>query len=100
LEATLENRSEDPKAYNTLGIIYQNKASVLFDKRNLTRDNEMAAELNKQANDLLRKSMTNYEKAAELDPENPEYWKSLFQIYTTLGMDEKAAEAEKKAGMQ
>jgi tetratricopeptide (TPR) repeat protein len=66
----------------------------------MTRDNAKAAKLDKQAKDLLRKSMTNYEKAAELDPENPEYWRSLFQIYTTLGMDEKAAEAEKKAGMQ
>jgi tetratricopeptide (TPR) repeat protein len=100
LNAVLENRPDDPVAYNTLGIIYQNKAAVIFDKRNMTRDNAKAAKLDKQAKDLLRKSMTNYEKAAELDPENPEYWKSLFQIYTTLGMDEKAAEAEKKAGMQ
>jgi len=100
LNAVLENRPDDPVAYNTLGIIYQNKAAVIFDKRNMTRDNAKAAKLDKQAKDLLRKSMTNYEKAAELDPENPEYWRSLFQIYTTLGMDEKAAEAEKKAGMQ
>ncbi|MBN2730869.1 MAG: tetratricopeptide repeat protein [Balneolaceae bacterium] len=100
LNATVENRPDEPVAYNTLGIIYQNKAAVIFDQRNMTTDNQKAAELDKQAKALLKKAMTNYEKAAELDPDNQQYWRSLFQVYTALGMDEKAAEAEKKAGMQ
>ena len=44
--------------------------------------------------------MTNYEKAAELNPDDPKYWRSLYQVYVALGMDEKAKEAEKKAGME
>lgn len=100
LNATVENRPDEPVAYNTLGIIYQNKAAVIFDQRNMTTDNQKAAELDKQAKTLLKKAMTNYEKAAELDPDNQQYWRSLFQVYAALGMDEKAAEAEKKAGMQ
>lgn len=100
LNKTIENRPNDPIAYNTLGIIYQNKAAVIFDERNMTTDNQKAAELDKQAKDQLRNAMKNYEKAAEIDPENKEYWRSLFQVYTALGMDEKAAEAEAKAGMQ
>lgn len=100
LNATVENRPDEPVAYNTLGIIYQNKAAVIFDQRNMTTDNQKATELDKQAKNQLEKAMTNYEKAAELDPDNQQYWRSLFQVYTALGMDEKAAEAEKKAGMQ
>lgn len=100
LKKTVENRPNEPVAFNTLGIIYQNKAAVIFDERNMTSDNQKAAELDEQAKEQLRLAMINYEKAAELDPENQQYWRSLFQVYTALGMDEKAAEAEAKAGMQ
>ena len=99
LKTTIEYRPKDDKAYNTLGIIYQNKAKAIFDQRNRTTDNEKAAELDKQGRELLRESMKYYEKAAEIKPDNQEYWRSLFQIYTTLGMDKKAKEAMQKAGM-
>lgn len=100
LNQTLENRPNDEVAYNTLGIIYQNKAAVIFDQRNMTTDNQKAAELDKKAKAELRKAMENYEKAAEINPDNKAYWRSLFEVYTALGMDEKAAEAEAKAGMK
>lgn len=99
LKKTLEYRPNDAAAYNTLGIIYQNKAKAIFDKRNRTVDNQKAAELDKKGRELLREAMKYYEKAAEIKPDNKEYWRSLFQIYTTLGMDKKAQEAMKKAGM-
>lgn len=110
LQVALENQPENPEGkeaqidranlYNTLGVIYQNKAAVIFDQRNLTTNNELAAKLDKEAKGYLREAMNYYEKAAALDEGNPKYWRSLFQIYTALGMDEKAKEAEKKAGMQ
>lgn len=100
LNTVLEYRPNDDAAYNTLGIIYQNKAKALFDQRNQTTDNQKAAELDKQGQEFLKEAMQNYERAAEIDPNNQEYWKSLFSIYTALGMDEKAQEAMKKAGMQ
>lgn len=100
LNTVLEYRPDDDAAYNTLGIIYQNKAKAVFDRRNQTTDNEEAAELDEQGQGFLEEAMGNYERAAEIDPDNQEYWKSLFSIYTALGMDEKAQEAMEKAGMQ
>lgn len=100
LNTVLEYRPNDDAAYNTLGIIYQNKAKALFDQRNQTTDNQEAAELDKQGQEFLKESMRNYERAAQIDPNNQDYWKSLFSIYTALGMDEKAQEAMEKAGMQ
>ncbi|MGK7369630.1 MAG: tetratricopeptide repeat protein [Candidatus Halalkalibacterium sp. M3_1C_030] len=99
LNTVLEYRPNDATAYNTLGIIYQNKASALFDKRNRTDDNQMAAKIDTQAKEALKQAMKYYESAAEIDPDNQEYWKNLFSIYTALGMDKKAEEAMKKAGM-
>ncbi|MCW9705889.1 tetratricopeptide repeat protein [Fodinibius salsisoli] len=100
LNTVLEYRPNDDAAYNTLGIIYQNRAKAIFDKRNNTTDNAEAAKLDKQGQELLKKALENYEKATEIKPDNKEYWKSLFSIYTALGMDEKAQEAMQKAGMQ
>lgn len=99
LNMVLEYRPNDATAYNTLGIIYQNKASALFDKRNRTDDNQKAAKIDAQAKEALRQAMEYYESAAEIDPDNQEYWKNLFSIYTALGMDQKAEEAMQKAGM-
>ncbi|HKL19172.1 MAG TPA: tetratricopeptide repeat protein, partial [Halalkalibaculum sp.] len=99
LNTVLEYRPNDATAYNTLGIIYQNKASALFDKRNRTDDNQMAAKIDAQAKESLKQAMKYYESAAEIDPDNQEYWKNLFSIYTALGMDQKAEEAMQKAGM-
>jgi len=100
LNLTLKYDSDNADAYNTLGVIYQNKAKAVFDKRNRTTDdNEKAKRLDDKGKDLLRESMKYYEKATEIEPDNKEYWRSLFSIYTTLGMDEKAKEAMKKAGM-
>jgi len=100
LEIVIENRPNDAVASNTLGIIYQNKAAGMFKERMRIEDNQKAAEITKQANAILRKAMEYYEKAAEIDPENKDYWESLFGVYTTLGMDEKAEEAMKKAGIE
>lgn len=99
LNLVLELRPNDVTAYNTLGVVYQNKAAALFEERNATSDNEKAAELDAMAKEELRKAMKNYEKATELEPDNQEYWESLFRVYTALGMNEKAEEAMKKAGM-
>ena len=82
-----------------MGVVNQNKAASLFEKRNATEDNNLAAEINEQANEYLREAMTNYEKAVEIDPDNQNYWRSLFQVYTTLGMMDKAEAAMEKAGM-
>lgn len=89
---------EDPDAYNILGIIYQNWAALIFEKRNsIVDDNQLAQELDEEARETLQQAKQYYEKAAELNPEVSEYWESLFQVYTTLGMEEEAREAMEKA---
>lgn len=99
IKKALEIDPEEPAAYETLGVIYQNRAKNLFDRRNRTADNEKAEEFDEQGEKDIRQAMDYYEKAIELDPDNENYWRNLFQIYTFLGMDEKAEEAMEKAGM-
>jgi len=100
MERVVELLPEDDQAYNILGIIYQNKAANLFEQRNsIVDDNEMVQELDTQAREALQEARQYYERAAEINPDVPEYWESLFQVYTTLGMEEEAREAMDKAGM-
>jgi|TARA_R100001591_G_scaffold97432_2_gene103386 tetratricopeptide (TPR) repeat protein len=99
LKISLQYDPQNQNAYYTLGVVNQNKAASLFEKRNATEDNNLAAEINEQANEYLREAMTNYEKAVEIDSDNQNYWRSLFQVYTTLGMMDKAEAAMEKAGM-
>ena len=99
LEIVIELQPDVARPYNTLGIIYQNKAASLFDKRNSTVDNDEAAKIDKEAKDNLRLAMGYYEKATEIEPDNQDYWRSLFQVYTSLGLNEKAEAAMEKAGM-
>lgn len=99
LKKTIELRPKDATAYHTLGVIYQNKAAALFQKRNSTEDNKQAAEYDKKAKEVLHECLPYYKKATDLEPNNKNYWQSLFKVYTTLGMNEKAAEAMKKAGL-
>lgn len=89
----------NPVAFNTLGILYQNKAAALFEQRNMTRDNDEAERLDALARAEAEKAMVNYEKAAELDPEDTGLWETLFRIYTLLDYREKAEAAMEKAGM-
>ena len=88
-----------PATFNTLGVLYQNKAANLYDKRNSTNDFEESDKYDALAKEETRKAMVNYERAAELDPDNTSYWASLFRIYTLLDMREEAEAAMEKAGM-
>lgn len=88
----------DDDAYSILGIIHQNRAASLFERRNaIVDDNELAQELDRQAREDLMAAMEYYEQAAEINPDESVYWESLFQVYTTLGMEEEAREAMEKA---
>ncbi len=97
IRTSLELNPDDDNAYNVLGIIYQNKAAALFDKRNNTRDNDLARQYDEEARDNLQEALEYYEKAAELNPDETDYWQALFQVYTTLGMDEEAEEAMERS---
>ncbi|HET8864392.1 MAG TPA: tetratricopeptide repeat protein [Gracilimonas sp.] len=96
---TIELRADDAIAYNALGVLYNNKAAILFGQRNYSDDMDLVDQYDTQAKEQLTKAMENYEKAVELNPDNTSAWRSLSSIYITLDMQEKAEEALDKAGM-
>jgi tetratricopeptide (TPR) repeat protein len=98
MERVVELEPDSESANFILGIIYQNRAANLFERRNNTTDNQEAMRYDDRARDNLREALKYYERAAELNPDNPENWQSLFQVYTTLGMEEQAQEAMRRAG--
>ncbi|MFU8812011.1 MAG: tetratricopeptide repeat protein [Balneolaceae bacterium] len=99
LEQVVRLDPQDDSTFDILGIIHQNWASVLFQKRNFTIDDEEAFRIEDEAVEYLEIARGFYERAAEINPDNPDYWQSLFQVYTNLGMDEEAREAMEKAGL-
>ncbi len=99
MEKVVELEPRDESANFILGIIYQNRAASLFERRNNTDDNAEAQDLDERARENLQLSLKYYETAADINPDNPENWQSLFQVYTILGMEEEAEEAMEKAGM-
>lgn len=99
LSQTITLRPNDAIAYHTIGVIYQNRAAAYFQRRNITDDNSKAMAYDKQGKAMLQKALPDYEKAAQIDPNNKSYWQSLFNVYTNLGMTQKANEAMQKAGM-
>ncbi|MDZ7771531.1 MAG: tetratricopeptide repeat protein [Balneolaceae bacterium] len=99
LETVTNNQPQNAQAYDYLGIIYQNWGLTVFDQRNLTEDNEEAARLDKRADELLTQAMENYEQVVQIEPDNIDAWKALYNIYINLGMDEEAQQAAEKAGL-
>ncbi len=95
----VESDPENPDIHSTLGIVYQNRGALMQDKRNMTEDLDEAEQFDRQAKDYLQKSIPHYEKAAELEPDNLEHWRSLFRVYTNLGMTEEAERAQEKSGL-
>ncbi len=93
-----ELEPESESAHFILGIIFQNRAANLFDRRNNTTDNQEAQEYDERARENLREALVFYERAAEINPDNPENWQSLYQVYVTLGMEAEAEEAMRRAG--
>lgn len=97
LKEVLALDSNNFAAYNTLGIIYQNKAATLFEARNQETNNAEASRLDKAAKAELKKATEFYEKAVEIQPDNKQVWRALANAYVTLDMKEKATEAFDKA---
>ncbi len=96
----LQYRPDDATAYHNLGVIYQNRAALYYDLRNLAQERAQSRQYDQQADDLLREALTYYERAAEIEPDNTQYWRKLYVVYTTLGLDEQANQAAQKAGIQ
>lgn len=99
LQNALEMDPDNPDIHSTLGIVYQNRAAVYQGMRNMADDLETAEKYDEQARELLEEALPYYKKAAELEEDNPEHWRSLFRVYTNLGMEEEAQEAREKANL-
>lgn len=99
LLAAKEMAPDDPDVFNTLGIIYQNKGAQYFDLRNLENDPEKINEYDDRGREKLREALPYFERAVEIDPDDQESWRSLFEIYVQLGDEEKALEAQERAGL-
>ncbi|MEX0929899.1 MAG: tetratricopeptide repeat protein [Balneolales bacterium] len=99
LQQAVELEPDNPVTHTTLGIIYQNRAATLYERRNATDDLELAQELDDEAREVLQIALPYYERAAELQPDNEENWLALFRVYTQLGMTEEAEDAQEKAGL-
>lgn len=99
LKKVIELRPDDAPANFTLGVILQNKAAGIFKERDMTDDNKKAGELDELAKETLKEALPYYEKATELKPDEKDYWMTLFRVYTTLGMTDKAQVAMEKAGI-
>lgn len=84
-------------AHETLAIIYQNKAAALFEERNLERDFDKADEYDRQAKESLKDAVEYYEKSITLTDDaevKRGLWCTLFPLYVTLDMQDKATDAE------
>lgn len=99
LMTALDMNPDNPDIHFTLGIVYQNRAAVYQGLRNMADDMEQAEEYDNTAREYLEEALPYYERAAELDPDDVEYWRSLFRVYTNLGMEEEAQEARERAGL-
>lgn len=70
---------------------YKNSAARLFELAE-TADGELSGLLAGKAREFLLRSIPIWQEVAERNPENPEIWKNIWQIYTHLEMEEEAAE--------
>lgn len=95
----LDIESDNAEIHSTLGIIYQNRAALLQDQRNMAEDLEVAQQFDDESREFLLKAIPHFKAAIELQEDDVEHWRSLFRIYTNLGMMDEAAEAQEKSGL-
>lgn len=95
----LEINPEDAAAWRELGIIYRNRSVSYLEMRDATADNELAAEYDDKAKELLEETYPHFVKVVEIDEDDTQSWTVLFQIYSNLNMMEEASEAMNRAGL-
>jgi tetratricopeptide (TPR) repeat protein len=99
LKLAIKYDSENVNAHYILGKVYTNKAAILIIRSNYERDIEKSNELRAQASEIYEQALEPLEAGVAIDGENTNLWNQLFQVYTRLGMNDKAAEAMEKAGI-
>jgi len=95
----VQENHPDPAEINFItAAFYKNTAGNLL---NLAEQrNEVFAErLTDKAENLLVRSVPIWREVADRNPENPEIWRSMYQIYSHLNMTDEAEEARSKANL-
>jgi len=93
-----ENHSNPAEITFITAAFYKNTAGILIDLADSRNDN-LAENLHNKATELLTRSVPVWEEVADRNPENPEIWRSMYQIYTQLNMVEEAEEARTRANL-
>ncbi|MEX2455667.1 MAG: YCF48-related protein [Balneolaceae bacterium] len=90
----LDNVAElDPESYDVDGIIgsiYHNRASIFYQMRTLTADQNEAQRFDSTMANNLEEAKTHYEQAVTQNPDEPAYWEALYYIYLDLGLEDQA----------
>lgn len=98
LESVMRQYPDSGEITWTTAVFYKNAASQLMTLAE-GRGSNTREVVTERAQNLLRKSIPAWEKVAQRNPENPEIWRSIYQVYSFLDMDEEAEEARKKANL-
>jgi hypothetical protein len=93
-----ENHPNSAEITFITAAFYKNTANHLLQLAE-SRGEALSERLTNKANELLSRSIPIWKRVAERNPENPEIWKSIYQIYTHLNMEEEAEDARSKANM-
>jgi len=86
LETAAELDPSNAQIFGTLGIIYRNRAIVLFGLHDSSDDILEALNYDRRGREQLEQARAYTERAADLNPEESEYLESLYHIYTRLGL--------------
>lgn len=89
----MEQHSSPSEVTYLTGAFYKNTASQLFQLAEELRA-PLDFQVEELALDLLNRSVPVWQQLAETNPENSDVWRSIYQIYTRLGMTEEAEEAQ------
>lgn len=89
----MEQHSVAAEVTYLTGAFYKNTASQLFQLAEHL-DSPLEDQVEEMALVLLNRSVPIWQQLAETNPENSDVWRSIYQIYTRLGMTEEAEEAQ------
>lgn len=92
----LNPESIDPK--ENLAHLYKNYAVKLTQIKSLFSSTNQK-NIEEQLQENLSEAASLYEELVQQSPDQNEYWKHLYQVYSYLGMTEKAKEAKAKANI-
>ncbi len=97
LEAAVNIDSNDVESIRVLGVFNHNMATIYYEKRDVTPDDQLVDVYNNQAEHYAVEAKEYYQTVVNMDPENSDTWESLSNIYFQLGKFEEAENALKNA---